>query len=132
VRLQHSTLNGMADMSWPMPSGPRTRKPASRLLLALFAIFLNASAGRGETAPPGPDSTPPVICYWRNALARPPPMLIDAVYGACDAEEQATRQGIINNAVAVLAMRLVHERMASHIQGWILDAQAANPNCRAK
>jgi hypothetical protein len=120
----------------------------------LFAsVLLSGSANAFTTPPPDPEkSTPLVMCYWKKAVmigltsvCHPPPMLVGAVYGACEKEEQEIRDKLAKQSggsgagsriagfeAGAQAIHQIHERLGPRIQGWILDAQASNGACRSK
>jgi hypothetical protein len=108
--------------------------------IVLAIALLSGMAHALTTAPPGPDQTTPlVMCYWKNAViigrtkvCHPPPMLVGAVHGACDKEEQDVRNKAGNPRAADIAIRYLHQWMDTRIEGWILDAQDDNPACRSK
>jgi hypothetical protein len=116
-----------------------TRKSVgAAVLAALWALPCLAM-----TPPPKEGSAPIVICYWAKAIVAgvskcdPPSTLVGAVFGGCSNYEDQVRRGVMEDPtstqsewerekVADIAIRRIHERMASQVQGWILDAQTSD------
>jgi hypothetical protein len=116
----------------------------------VLMVLLFANAASAFTPPPGDDDGEIVVCYYTRAIVvgltkcDPPSTLLGAVYGGCSNMEDAIRQKVLNGPsdgtgpvdreeIAQIAINSIHSKLASRIQGWVLDAQAdANSACHAR
>jgi len=108
---------------------------------ASLVLIASLSPAAAFTPPPGDNDGEIVVCYFARAIVSgiskcdPPSTLLGAVYGGCSAMEDAVREKVLNGPpdgtgrsdreeIAQFAINNIHSRLASRIQGWILDAQA--------
>lgn len=128
-----------------VPYDVRKTRIEDAMLRICFGSLVGLWAASCLAATPIPDEgAPPIVfCYWLHSIQAgfrkcdPPAMLVGSVFGACSNYEDQVRQQVLDDPtksaapwereeVAKIAIRSIHERMSTQVQGWILDAQVSD------